>query len=53
VFVLQPLTQQAIEQILRRALTDREHGLGRWRWTCPTKSWRPWRASRTEMRARR
>jgi putative ATPase len=28
VFVLQPLTQQAIEQILRRALTDREHGLG-------------------------
>ena len=28
VFVLQPLTQQAIEQIIRRALTDREHGLG-------------------------
>jgi putative ATPase len=28
VFVLQPLTQPAIEQIIRRALTDREHGLG-------------------------
>jgi putative ATPase len=28
VIVLQPLTQQAIEQIIRRALTDREHGLG-------------------------
>jgi len=28
VFVLQPLTQQAIEAIIRRALTDREHGLG-------------------------
>src|SRR5512132_198400 len=28
VFVLQPLTQAAIESILRRALADREHGLG-------------------------
>jgi putative ATPase len=28
VFVLQPLTQGAIEQILRRALSDRERGLG-------------------------
>jgi putative ATPase len=28
VFVLQPLTAGAIEQILRRALTDRERGLG-------------------------
>jgi putative ATPase len=28
VFVLQPLTQQAIEAIIRRAITDREHGLG-------------------------
>jgi len=28
VFVLQPLTQQAIEQIVRRALSDRERGLG-------------------------
>jgi putative ATPase len=28
VFVLQPLTMEAIEQILQRALTDRERGLG-------------------------
>jgi putative ATPase len=28
VFVLQPLTQPAIEQILRRALADRDRGLG-------------------------
>jgi putative ATPase len=28
VFVLQPLTQAAVEQILRRALADRENGLG-------------------------
>src|SRR5262245_20840860 len=28
VFVLQPLTQDAIERILRRALADRERGLG-------------------------
>jgi len=28
VFVLQPLTQQAIEAIIRRALTDHEQGLG-------------------------
>jgi len=27
VFVLQPLTSEAVETILRRALTDREHGL--------------------------
>jgi putative ATPase len=28
VFVLQPLTMEAVEQILRRALADRERGLG-------------------------
>jgi putative ATPase len=29
VFVLQPLNQQTVETILRRALADQEHGLGR------------------------
>jgi putative ATPase len=31
VFVLQPLAEEALQQILRRALTDTERGLGNWR----------------------
>ena len=53
VFVLQPLTMEAVEQILRRALADRERGLGAMDINISGEAIGRSRASRTAMRERR